>query len=200
MNIVNERDRYIKSKNLSIAKVAKETFKDNELREMVAKIGEKEGEQFLYPDNPDLQSQYNGAVKWMYQKKNNKNLAYNATHIYKINWDRFNDMVKEHLFLRIYNDITPKLNEKKFTNKYKSFTGIDPSENILAEYFNFATLRKQGKTSTEKGKKEDKDDDNRSIAGTPGRSRTSTMHFLDGSGRKRLLSKSLKEILKKYNL
>ncbi len=153
-------------------------------------------------------------------------------------------MVKEHLFLRIYNDITPKLSDKKFTNKYKSFTGIDPSENILAEYIDFATLRKQGKTSTEKGKKEDKDeedeeddeeDDNRSIAGSPrnrldlkvnpNRPRTSTFYLPgssastpgslsgfntrfkspvnrqnpDGSGRKRL-SKSLKEMLKKYNL
>ena len=58
MNIVNERDRYIKSKKLSIAKVAKDTFTDDELREMVAKIGE----QYLYPDNPDLKSQYNIAL------------------------------------------------------------------------------------------------------------------------------------------
>jgi hypothetical protein len=142
-------------------------------------------------------------------------------------------MVKEHLFLRIYNDITPKLSEKKFTKKYKSFTGIDPSENILAEYFAFATLRKQGKTPTEKGKKEDEEedeeDDNISILGSPrnrldlkvnpNSSRGSTPGSLSGfttrwnspvnqqnpsnpggSGRKRLLSKSLKEILKKYNL
>ena len=232
MNIVNERDRYIKSKKLSIAKVAKDTFTDDELREMVAKIGE----QYLYPDNPDLKSQYNIALKSVYKRKNNRALAPKAEHIYIINWPRFIDMVKEHLFLRIYNDITPKLSEKKFTNKYKSFTGIDPSENILAEYIDFATLRKQGKTPTEKGKKEDEDeeDDILSITGTPrldlkvnpNRSRTSTLSDLsgsrvstpgtgnrfntpvnrqnssnpDGSGRKRLLSKSLKEMLKKYNL
>ncbi len=60
------------------------------------------------------------------------------------------------------------MSEKKITKKYKSFTGIDPSENILAEYIDFATVRKQGKTPTEKGKKEDEDeeDDNLSIAGT----------------------------------
>ena len=105
----------------------------------------------------------------MYRRKNNRVLVPKAIHIYNLNRDRFIDMVKEHLFLRIYNDITPKLSEKKFTNKYKSFTGIDPSEDILAEYFAFATLRKQGKTPTEKGKKEDEDeeDDNLSIAGTP---------------------------------
>ena len=167
MNIVNERDRYIKSKKLSIAKVAKDTFTDDELRDMVAKIGE----QFLYPDNPDLKSQYNIALKSVYKRKNNnRSLAPKAEHIYIIiNWPRFIDMVKEHLFLRIYNDISPKLSEKKFTNKYKSFTGIDPSENILAGYIDFAPLRKQGKTPTEKGKKEDEDeeDDNLSIAGTP---------------------------------
>ena len=68
----------------------------------------------------------------MYKRKNNRALAPKAEHIYIIiNWPRFIDMVKEHLFLRIYKDITPKLSEKKFTKKYKSITGIDPSENIL---------------------------------------------------------------------
>ena len=131
MNIVNEREMYIKKKKLSNAKVANYTFTDDELREMVAKIGEKDGEQYLYPDNPDLKSQYNSALKSVYNIKNNRPLAPKAEHIFIINWPRFIDMVKEHLFLRIYNDITPKLSEKKFTKKYKSFTGIDPSENIL---------------------------------------------------------------------
>ena len=234
IDLVNEREAYIRNEGLTIAKVSKDTFSDDELREMIGKISE----QYLFPDNEDLKSQYSSALKSVYKTKNRKTLSHIAKHIFSINWARFNEMVKEHLFLRIYNAITQKLSETEFSNKYKEFTGSVPGVNLITRYIEFATQQKQGKKPTREAKKQGKKrgknqgkkqniainvpedyDDNASIAGdddisafnnnsivnSPRTALTSqnTTTFTTprhGNGRKKQLSKSLKSILKKYNL
>ena len=139
------------------------------------------------PEDPDLETHFREAVRKVFKEKDNVNIHNNSKLIYSNNYDKFktlaidnfrpNDLNKD-IFDAIKGNDAKKLDEKFFKTEFIKIIKSDPQKSDLSNYKTYA-INRLAKTPT------------KSISIT-------TKGKAEGTGRQKL-SKSLKDLLKKYN-
>ena len=146
--------------------------------------------EFRNPEDPELDIRYREAVRKVFLEKDGVKIANDKRyHIYKNNYDRFKTLVTDNfrpndlnkdIFDAIKGNDANKIDEKLFKTEFNKIIGSDPQKSDLSRYKTYALNR---------------------ITKTPTKSMSITTKGKvkgKGSGRQKL-SKSLKDLLKKYN-
>lgn len=175
------------ARNALIQKVA--PLKDSVSEERLQEIYDNLPKEYRDPENANLNAKYREALRKTFKDKDNVTIPNDGRRlIYKNNYDRFLDLVKLNyryidLNDNIYDAITgTKTNINSFKKEFKKIVGSEPQKIDIDSYRTYIVNRLGGvpkKTIT--------------VSGETGKKKS-------GSGRKKQLSKSLKEVLKKYNL
>ncbi len=139
------------------------------------------------PEDPNLETHFREAVRKVFKEKDNINIHNNSKLIYSNNYDRFKTLVTDNfrpndlnkdIFDAIKGNDANKLDEKLFKTEFIRIVKSDPQKSDLSNYKTYAINR---------------------ITKTPTTSMSiTTKGKAKGSGRQKL-SKSLKDLLKKYN-
>ena len=174
------------AKNALIEKV--EIVKDKMTDARLEEVYDAVPKEFRNPEDPELDIRYREAVRKVFLEKNGVKIANDKRyHIYKKNYDRFKTLVIDNfrpndLNSDIYDAIkgndANKLDEKLFKTEFIRIIKSNPQKSDLSSYKTYALNR---------------------ITKTPTRSMSiTTKGKAKGSGRQKL-SKSLKDLLQKYN-
>ena len=178
------------ARNTLIQKIAplKDAVSDNRLQEIYDNLSEE----YRDPENVNLNAKYREALRKTFKDIDNVVISNDERRvIYKNNYDRFLDLVKSNyrptnLNENIFNAITgSKININEFKKEFEKIIKSKPQKVDIESYKRYATnmlggIPKPSKTIKISGKKS-------------GKSKY-------GFGRKKQLSISLKDVLKKYNL
>ena len=140
------------------------------------------------PEDPDLETHFREAVRTVFKDKYRETVRnYKKLLVYRNNYDSFLTLVKDNfrpndlnkdIFDAIKGNDAKKLDEKFFKTEFIKIIKSDPQKSDLSNYKTYA-INRLAKTPT------------KSISIT-------TKGKVKGSGRQKL-SKSLKDLLKKYN-
>ena len=177
-------------RNALIQKVAplKDSVSDDRLQEIYDNLPKE----YRDPENANLNAKYREALRKTFKDKDNVVISNNERRvIYKNNYDRFLDLVKFNYRYLDLNDniydaiVGNKNNITSFKKEFKKIIKSEPQKVDIDSYKIYAVNRTGGvptptRTIKISGKKSSKSK--------------------SGSGRKKQLSKSLKDVLKKYNL
>jgi hypothetical protein len=178
------------ARNTLIQKIAplKDSVSDDRLQEIYDNLPKE----YRDPENANLNAKYREALRKTFKDIDNVVISNDERRvIYKNNYDRFLDLVKSNyrptnLNENIFNAITgSKININEFKKEFEKIIKSKPQKVDIESYKRYATnmlggMPKPSKTIKMSGKKS-------------GKSKY-------GFGRKKQLSKSLKDVLKKYNL
>ena len=176
------------AKNALIEKV--EIIKDKMTDTRLKDVYDALPKEFRNPEDPELDIRYREAVRKVFLEKDGVKIANDKRyHIYKNNYDRFKTLVTDNfrpndlnkdIFDAIKGNDANKIDEKLFKTEFNKIIGSDPQKSDLSRYKTYALNR---------------------ITKTPTKSMSITTKGKvkgKGSGRQKL-SKSLKDLLKKYN-